>query len=51
MGIPYEKKNLHIICIALDAPQDAINSLTGSLGRLDGVSAKAAYSKTADKDK
>ena len=49
MGIPYEKKNLHIICIALDAPQDVINSLTGSLGRLDGVSAKAAYSKNADK--
>ena len=45
MGIPYRAKNLNIISIAIDAPQDAINSLTGLLGRLEGVSAKAAYSK------
>lgn len=45
MGIPYREKNISIISIAIDAPLDAINSLTGLLGRLDGVSAKAAYSK------
>lgn len=45
MGIPYEKKGVNIICIAVDAPQDVINSLTGTLGKLDGVSAKATYSK------
>ncbi len=45
MGIPYRAKNVNIISVAIDAPQDAINSLTGMLGKLDGVSAKAAYSR------
>ena len=45
MGIPYREKNISIICIAVDAPQDVINTLTGGIGKLDGVSAKAAYSK------
>ena len=45
MGIPYREKSINIICIAIDAPQDKINSLTGALGKLDGISAKVAYSK------
>ncbi len=45
MGIPYREKDINIICIAIDAPQDKINALTGALGKLDGISAKAAYSK------
>ena len=45
MGIPYRTKGINIISVAIDAPQDAINALTGSLGKLDGVTAKAAYSK------
>ena len=45
MGIPYKKKNVNIISVAIDAPQDNINSLTGSIGKLDGIAAKAAYSK------
>ena len=45
MGIPYKTKNISIICVAIDAPQDTINSLTGSLGKLEGITAKAAYSK------
>lgn len=45
MGIPYKQKNINIICIAIDAPQDTINTLTGLLGKLDGISAKSAYSK------
>lgn len=44
MGIPYRQKGVSIICIAVDAPLDVINGLTGKLGRLRGVSAKAAYS-------
>ena len=43
MGIPYRTKNVSIICIALDAPADIINSLTGKLGRLPGVKVKTAY--------
>ncbi len=45
MGIPYRERSLHIICIALDAPMDKINALSGALGRLDGVSAKASLAK------
>ena len=45
MGIPYRAKNINIISIAIDAPQDKINPLTGRIGKLHGGSAKAAYSK------
>lgn len=44
MGIPYRAKGISIISIAIDAPQDQINALSGKLGRLPGISAKAAYS-------
>ncbi len=44
MGIPYHKKNVSVISVVLDAEQDVINTLSGSIGRLDGVSAKIAYS-------
>ena len=45
MGIPYRKKGVSIISVAIDAPMDKINSLTGALGRLEGISAKAAYTQ------
>ncbi len=44
MGIPYRAKNVNIISVAVDAPQDVISALSGKLGRLSGVSAKTAYS-------
>ena len=44
MGIPYHKRNISIISIALDAPQDTIAALAGKIGSLRGVSAKTAYS-------
>ncbi|MCH5321453.1 MAG: iron-only hydrogenase system regulator [Eubacterium sp.] len=44
MGVPYHKKGVNIISVAIDAPQNVINALSGSIGRLDGISAKAAYS-------
>lgn len=44
MGIPYRKKNISIISLAVDAPQDIINALSGKLGKLDGVSTKTIYS-------
>lgn len=45
MGIPYRKAGVNIICIALDAPQNVINTLAGGIGRLSGVSAKTIYSQ------
>lgn len=44
MGIPYRERGLNIISVAMDAPPDAINALSGKLGRLPGVSAKTVYS-------
>ncbi|MBR6900910.1 MAG: iron-only hydrogenase system regulator [Synergistaceae bacterium] len=45
MGIPYHKKNINIISIALDAPQDVVSALSGRVGNLEGVSVKTAFSK------
>lgn len=44
MGIPYRKKNIHIISIAIDAPQDVISALSGKIGNISGISVKTAYS-------
>lgn len=44
MGIPYRKRNINIISIAIDAPQDTISALSGKIGRLPKVSVKTAYS-------
>ncbi|MBQ3592472.1 MAG: iron-only hydrogenase system regulator [Clostridia bacterium] len=44
MGIPYRQKNISIISIAIDAPQDTISALSGKIGKLPGVSVKTAYS-------
>ena len=48
MGVPYEKKGVSIISVALDAPQDAINALTGKLGMINGITAKTIYSKLGE---
>ena len=45
MGIPYKERGISIISIAIDAPMDKINSLSGALGRLDGINAKVTYAK------
>ena len=44
MGIPYRKRKVNIIAIALDAPQNTISALSGKIGSLNGVSVKTAYS-------
>ena len=44
MGIPYRKRKVNIISIALDAPQNTISALSGKIGKLPGVSVKTAYS-------
>ena len=43
--IPYRQQGIAIISVVLDAPQDAISSLSGKLGMLNGVSAKTVYSR------
>lgn len=43
MGIPYRQKNISILSVAVDAPQDVISAVAGKIGRLPGVSVKTAY--------
>ena len=45
MGIPYEKRGVSIISVAVDAPADVISALSGKIGRLEGISTKTIYSK------
>ena len=44
MGIPYRQRGINVITVAVDAPHDAISTLSGKLGELPGVTAKTAYS-------
>lgn len=44
MGIPYRKRKINIISIALEAPQNTISAMAGKIGTLRGVSVKTAYS-------
>lgn len=50
MGLPYRKRGINILSVAVDAPQDIISAISGKIGRLDGISAKTAYSGVVYKD-
>lgn len=45
MGIPHPSKEISIISIAIEAPDDTISALAGKLGALQGVTTKTIYSK------
>lgn len=49
MGLPYQKRKISIISVAIDAPESKISALSGALGMLDGVSTKTIYSKIKEK--
>ena len=44
MGIPYRKRKVSIISVAMDAPQNTIATLSGKIGKLPGINVKTAYS-------
>ena len=48
MGIPYHKRGISVLSVALDAPNNVISSLSGKIGKLKGVSIKTAYSNVGD---
>ena len=50
MGIPYRKRKISIISIALDAPQNTLSSLAGKIGSLPGISVKTAYSSIINEE-
>ena len=43
MGIPYKDKDINVISIIIDAPQDTISALSGKLGMPPDVSTKTIY--------
>ena len=45
MGLPYKEKNVNVISVVMDAPQEIINSLSGKLGMIKGVSSKVLTTK------
>lgn len=45
MGMPYRERQISVISIVMDAGNDVVSALSGKLGMLEGVSAKAVYSK------
>ena len=45
LGLPYKQKNISVISVVMDAPQEVINSLSGKLGMIDGVSSKVLTTK------
>ena len=45
MGVPYREKNMNIISVAIDAPQEKISALSGKVGMLLGVTSKVIYSR------
>ena len=50
MGIPYRKRKVSIISIAMDAPQNTISTLAGKIGALPGISVKTAYTNVKATD-
>ena len=45
MGLPYKARSISIISVVVDASQDVISTISGKIGRLEGVSTKTVYSK------
>ncbi len=45
MGIPYQKKNVNVISVVVDAPNDVIGAISGKLGMIENITVKTVYSK------
>ena len=45
IGLPYKQKGVNVISVIMDAPQTVINSLSGKLGMVNGVSSKVLITK------
>lgn len=43
MGIPYKERNMSVISVIVDGPNDVISSMSGKLGMVNGVTSKAVY--------
>lgn len=45
MGLPYKQKNVNIISVVMDAPQEKLNGLSGKLGMISGVTSRVLTAK------
>lgn len=43
MGIPHRERDMSVISVIVDGPNDVISSMSGKLGMVDGVTSKAVY--------
>ena len=43
MGLPQRSRGINLISIAMDAPNDAINALSGKIGHLIDTKVKVLY--------
>ena len=43
MGIPHNKGDISLISVGIEASQDVINTLSGKIGQLQGVTSKVIY--------
>ncbi len=50
MGIPYKKRNVSVISVAVDADNDIISALSGKIGKLPGISSKTVYAKLPEEE-
>lgn len=45
MGIPFKEKSVNIMSVIVCAPPNVISALSGKLGKIEGISAKAMQAK------
>lgn len=45
MGVPYREKQVSVMSIVVDAPEEVTGAIAGKIGMLEGVSAKTIYAK------
>ncbi|MGM9991765.1 MAG: TM1266 family iron-only hydrogenase system putative regulator [Candidatus Bruticola sp.] len=43
MGLPQKNRGINLISVALDAPNDSINALSGKIGRLKDIKVRVLY--------
>lgn len=45
MGLPIKERGVSVISLVVVAEQDVINTMTGKIGSINGISAKTLFSK------
>ena len=45
MGLPYRERNINIISVVIDAPQNIISALSGKLGMIKRIQVKSVQAK------